>query len=95
MKTVVSSYLSSPFIFLEGTLSYLQNARKFTVKEYTDIGCVKRIRMPDDSGEEDTASGDSVELPVKIRVTGGRVSIVSSRLLMFNRIAKVEMSRDV
>ena len=50
--------------------------------------------MPDDSGE-DTASGDSVELPVKIRVTGGRVSIVSSRLLMFNRIAKVEISRDV
>ena len=68
----------------------MQNARKFTVKEYTDIGCVKRIRMPDDSGEEDTASGGRVELPVKIRVTGGRVSIVSSRLLMFNRIAKVE-----
>ena len=59
------------------------------MKEYTDIGCVKRIRMPDDSGE-DTASGDRVQLPVKIRVTGGRVSIVSSRLLMFNRIAKVE-----
>ena len=51
--------------------------------------------MPDDSGEEDTASGDRVELPVKIRVTGGRVSIVSSRLLMFNRIAKVETCRDV
>ena len=51
--------------------------------------------LPDDSGEEDTASEDSVELPVKIRVTGGRVSIVSSRLLMFNRIAKVEMYRYV
>ena len=52
---------------------------------------MKRIRLPDDSGEDDTAGGERVELPVKVRVTGGRVSIVSSRLLMFNRIAKVEI----
>ena len=71
------------YIFCKGILT---NAKIFKVKEYTDLGCVRRIRIPQKI--ESKNNKKEVQLPVKIKLTGGRLSIVSNRLLMFNRIAK-------
>ena len=77
---------------------FLDNAKKIKIEEYADVKCVRQIKIPDIEKIHKTPK--SVPLPVKIKFTGGRLSIVSTRLLMFNRIAKVSifqslMNRDI
>ena len=58
---------------------------RFVITKYRDEGCVRRIQVPRHSepGSEEVAS------PVRVEVAGGRVSLASSCLLLFNRVAKV------
>ena len=70
---------------LDGSTHKLVKASRIKKLEYTDIGCVKRLRLPGVSEK----SGVELELPVRVQLSGGRLSIISSRLLMFNRVAKV------
>ena len=51
-----------------------------------DQGCVRRLRLP---GDSEGGTLQTLPLPVRIRMAGGRLSVTSSRLLMFNRVAKV------
>ena len=70
---------------IKGTKNVLESASELKTIQYSDIGCVKRLNLP----EVDTESPTQKELPVRIKMSGGRLSIVSSNLLMFNRVAKV------
>ena len=55
-----------------------------------DQDCVRRLRLPEEDSEGGTLQTlQTLPLPVRIRMAGGRLSVTSSRLLMFNRVAKV------
>ena len=83
-EKVVQTQKSFKFI-LDGSTHKLVKASRIKKLEYTDIGCIKRLRLPEVSEK----SGVELELPVRVQLSGGRLSIISSRLLMFNRVAKV------
>ena len=71
-----------------GPRAELVRAGRVEVRQYGDQGCVRRLRVPESGGSEGQTL-QTVPLPVRIRMAGGRLSVTSSRLLMFNRIAKV------
>ena len=83
-EKVEQTHKSFKFI-LDGSTHKLVKASRIKKLEYTDIGCIKRLRLPGVSEKSDV----ELELPVRVQLSGGRLSIISSRLLMFNRVAKV------
>ena len=58
---------------------------RFSISKYRDEGCIRQVKVPKykKKGEREISS------PVRVSSVGGRVSVVSSRLLLFNRVAKV------
>ena len=65
----------------------LDEAVRFRIEAYGDRGCVRHLKLPDYEGEQ--GEKFQVDLPVHIKVAGGRLSVVSAKLLMFNRVPKV------
>ena len=63
----------------------LDEAFHFRIEAYGDRGCVRHLKLPEQDSSEERLT---VDLPVHIKLTGGRLSVVSSRLVMFNRVPK-------
>ena len=65
----------------------LENATEFRITKYGDKGCIRHIKIPK---KVEMAKGTKrISLPAKIMSLGGRVHVMTSRVLMFNRVAKV------
>ena len=58
---------------------------RFSISKYRDEGCVRQVKVPKykKKGEREISS------PVRVASVGGRLSVASSKLLLFNRVAKV------
>ena len=65
---------------------FLTNASEFKIKQYASVDCTKRIKLPE---KMENMKSKTLPLPVKFKLTGGSLNIISNNLLMFNRIAKV------
>jgi len=63
----------------------LENGHKFQISSYGDKGCIRHIKIP----EVDKPGKKKVSLPMQFKVVEGRVAVTSSRVLLFNRVAKV------
>ena len=72
-----------------GPRAELVRAGRVEVRGWGDQDCVRRLRLPGDSEGGTLQTLQTLPLPVRIRMAGGRLSVTSSRLLMFNRVAKV------
>ena len=74
----------------DGEENCLQQAVRFSIPAYGDKGCIRQIKLPAYEAGADSGEAEEVQvaLPVHIKLVGGRLSVVSSRLLMFNRVPK-------
>ena len=74
----------------DGQENCLQRAVRFSIPAYGDRGCIRHLKLPDyEAGEESGETEEvQVDLPVHIKLTGGRLSVVSAKLVMFNRVPK-------
>ena len=74
----------------DGEENCLQQAVRFTIPAYGDKGCIRHLKLPayEAGAERGEAKQVQVDLPVHIKLVGGRLSVVSAKLLMFNRVPK-------
>ena len=70
---------------LQPGLGRLTAAHSFPLTAWADQGCVRLVRVP----RYLRPGTASLPAPVRVRGVGGRVAVTSSRLLLFNRVAKV------
>ena len=76
-KAIIGTYNEA-----KGTL---ENGHKFQISAYGDRGCIRNIKIP----KFKKPGKKEVALPMRIKVVEGRVAVTSSRVLLFNRVAKV------
>ena len=76
-----------------GPRAELVRAGRVEVRGWGDQDCVRRLRLPE--GDSEGGTLQTLPLPVRIRMAGGRLSVTSSRLLMFNRVAKVGDNNNI